>query len=164
MMKYCSSCGNLLEVKCLDGINEYYCSICNNTYYDHFNVAVSMIVKYDELYLLIKQYNKDRYILVAGYTNKGETLEDTVKRELKEETGLTCKHIRYNMSKYYEKSNTLMVNYIVDANEFKVIPNLEIDSFSWFTKENVLKNIAPNSLAREFYLNYLRGEKNNEIK
>ena len=46
--------------------------------------------------LLIQQYGKARNILVAGYVNKGESAEEAVVREVKEETGLTVVDYRFN--------------------------------------------------------------------
>ena len=55
-----------------------------------YNVAVSMVVTDEETgkILLIQQYGKPTYILVAGYVNRGEAEEDAVVREVREETGL----------------------------------------------------------------------------
>ena len=53
-----------------------------------YNIAVSMIVVNEETdkIMLIKQYGDPFYILVAGYVNRGEPLENAVVRENKEET------------------------------------------------------------------------------
>ena len=93
-MTYCSKCGSeLIEKECFNcGISEGvvpYCSKCDEFRLPPFNTAVSMVVcnkDYSKI-LLIKQYGRDFNILVAGYVTKGENLENTLKRELKEETG-----------------------------------------------------------------------------
>ena len=58
--------------------------------------------------MLIQQYGKPVYILVAGYINRGEQAENAVAREIKEKTGMTVSHIKFNRTKFYEPSNTLM--------------------------------------------------------
>ena len=52
--------------------------------------------------LLIKQYGRDFNILVAGYVEKKETLEEALIREIKEEVGLKVSKIFFNASRYYE--------------------------------------------------------------
>ena len=106
--------------------------------------------------LLIQQYGKPFYILVAGYVNRGESLEDAVIRELNEETGLSAQNIRYNRSKFFEPSNTLMCNFTVfvkNARDLSV--NDEIDAYDWFSFDEARKKIRKDSLAEEFLRAYL---------
>lgn len=60
-----------------------------------YNVAVSMVVINEQTgeILLIKQYGRPHFILVAGYVNRGEQLEHAVSREIKEETGMTVSRL-----------------------------------------------------------------------
>ena len=123
-----------------------------------YNVAVSMIVINEQTgeILLIKQYGRPFFILVAGYVNRGEALEHAVGREIKEETGMTVSHIKFNRTSFFEPSNTLMCNFtafVKDASELS--PNGEIDSYQWFTPEAAQQNIRPNSLAERFLNAYL---------
>ena len=156
--KYCYKCGSQLTIK-EDGIDgkTLYCETCKEFHYPFYNVAVSMIVlSHDEKnILLIKQYKKDKYILVAGYVNIGEEPSQTIERELQEETSLNVKSIAYNSSHFFKPSNTLMLNYIVIVQNEEVKPNQEIDSYKWFNKEEAKERIAKNSLAEKFLLEYL---------
>ena len=94
-IKYCWKCGNKLELKeCFNcSVSEGtfpYCENCEEFRFPFFNVAVSMVI-YNKDYskiLLIKQYKRDFNILVAGYVNKKETLEEALIREIKEEVNL----------------------------------------------------------------------------
>ncbi|MCR5007015.1 MAG: NUDIX domain-containing protein [Oribacterium sp.] len=157
--KYCQVCGSELIEKELEGEGLVpFCPSCNEFRFPMYNVAVSMIVinKKTDKILLIKQYGRDVYILVAGYVNRGEQLEHAVVRELKEETGMTASHIRFNRTKFFEPSNTLMCNftvYVEDDSELST--NKEIDSFNWFSFDDARKNIKPGSLAAEFLNAYL---------
>ena len=123
-----------------------------------YNVAVSMIVIDQQTgeILLIKQYGRPSFILVAGYVNRGEQVEHAVCREIKEETGMTVCHIKFNRTCFFEPSNTLMCNftaYVKDSSELS--PNSEIDSYQWFSPEDARLNIRPNSLASQFLNAYL---------
>ena len=157
--KYCRECGTKLEIRELEHEGMVpYCPNCEQYRFPQYNVAVSMIVvneERDEI-LLIQQYGRPSYILVAGYVNKGEALEDAVVREVREETGMTVSHLKFNRTQFFEKSDTLMCNftaYVKDAGALD--PNYEIDSLAWFTREEARKNIRPNSLAEHFLITYL---------
>ena len=157
--KYCQVCGSELIDKELEGEGLVpFCPSCNEFRFPMYNVAVSMIVinKKTDKILLIKQYGRDVYILVAGYVNRGEQLEHAVVRELKEETGMTASHIRFNRTKFFEPSNTLMCNFTVYVDsDSELSTNKEIDSFNWFSFDDARKNIKPGSLAAEFLNAYL---------
>ena len=156
---YCRECGTKLVPRELEneGIVPY-CPKCEQYRFPQYNVAVSMIVvneEKDEI-LLIQQYGRPSYILVAGYVSRGEALEDAVAREVREETGMTVSRIKFNRTQFFEKSDTLMCNFtafVKDSSELD--PNYEIDSYAWFTRDEARANIRPNSLAEYFLVSYL---------
>ena len=159
IQKHCFECGSLLIEKPLEGEGIVpYCTQCQEYRFPMYNVAVSMIVINEQTgeILLIKQYGRPFFILVAGYVNRGEALEHAVGREIKEETGMTVSRIRFNRTSFFEPSNTLMCNFtafVKDASELS--PNREIDAYQWFTPEAAQQNIRPNSLAERFLNAYL---------
>ena len=149
---FCQKCGtNLIIKKDNENKDIPYCDKCKEFRYPTYNIAVSMIVKYNNKIILIKQYKRDRYILVAGYLSNYESAEEALSRELNEELGLKVINYRFNETKYYEKTNTYMINFVVDGIGF-ISPNEEIDSYDLFNVEDALANIAKNSLA-EYFLN-----------
>ena len=106
--------------------------------------------------LLIKQYGKNDYILVAGYVNKGESAEQTIVREVKEELRLDVIDYEYMRSEYFEKSNTLMMNFIsvVEDDDLSNISD-EVDKATWFSFEEARQNIKKGSLAEKFLIKIL---------
>ena len=160
-MKYCMECGTKLEKKYLESERKDipYCPHCKEYRFSVFNTAVSMIVMNEQKdrILLIRQYGRDSYILVAGYVNKGEDAEDAVRREVKEEMDLDVTDMHFNRSHYFAPSNTLMLNYTVTV-KGKPHPNEEVDSWTVFTISEARKNIRRNSLAQAFLNGYLDGE------
>lgn len=159
IQKHCFDCGAELIEKELEGEGIVpYCPQCQQFRFPMYNVAVSMIVIDQQTgeILLIKQYGRPSFILVAGYVNRGEQVEHAVCREIKEETGMTVSHIKFNRTCFFEPSNTLMCNftaYVEDSSELS--PNSEIDSYQWFTPKDARLNIRPNSLASQFLNAYL---------
>ena len=155
-MKYCLKCGQLLNYKVIEDQNVPYCEACNKLYFPRYNVAVSMIVRYQEDVLLIKQYQKPFPILVAGYVNPLESLEEACRRELKEETNLDAVSIRYLRSSFYEPSDTLMVNFevIVAHPHFKL--NDEVDEAMFYPISKACDVMKPTSLAYQFMAQYVK--------
>ena len=158
-MKYCQECGTALTEKELEheGVVPF-CPKCRDYRFPMYNVAVSMIVINEEnrKILLVKQYGKDFFRLVAGYVNRTETLEHAAVRELKEETGMTAERIRFNRTRFFEPSNTLMCNFTVFVkNDRELNPNDEIDSCAWFSFDDARRNTDPKTLAGQFLNEYL---------
>lgn len=159
-MHYCMQCGTKLERRFLEGEGEIpYCPKCRDYRFPVFSTAVSMIVMNEaqDRILLIEQYGKPTYILVAGYVNRGEDAEDAVRREVSEEMGLVVERLHFNRSHFFAPSNTLMLNFTVVVRDDEPHPNREIDDWSWFSVEEARENIRPGSLARDFLLGYLDG-------
>ena len=157
-MNYCVECGNkLTEKECVNcGISEGvvpYCKNCQEFRFPMYNVAVSAVIfnpDYSKI-LLIQQYGRPKNILVAGYVNKGENLEHALAREIKEEVGLEVISFRFNASRYYEKSNTLICNFVVQVKDEKISLTTEVDSATWFSVEDAKEAVYKGSLAEEFF-------------
>ena len=160
-MNYCMECGTLLHPKSHGEEGVFpYCDTCGAFRYPVFNTAVSLLVvdEEEENILLIRQYGRPHFILVAGYVNQGEDAEDAARRELMEELSLPAVSVQFNRSRYFAPSNTLMLNFTVKVPTKDARPNREIDSWQWFSLAEARKNIKPNSLAEAFFLGWLDGE------
>ena len=156
-MAYCSECGTeLIEKEHGTEGTVPFCPVCGRFRYHGFNTAVSMVVldPAKERVLLIKQYGRPNYILVAGYVNKGEDAEDAVAREIREEIGAEVSEISFNHSRYFPTSNTLMLNFTAVLRDGDIHSNEEVDEWKWFSFEEARKNIRPGSLAEAFLNGY----------
>ena len=160
-MNYCMVCGEKLQMKYHpdEGSDIPYCPQCQDYRFPVFSAGVSMIITDPsrEKILLIRQYGGSEYILCAGYINKGEDAEQAAVREVREELGLDVRELSFNHSRYFAPSNTLMFNFTAVVDDTEALPNQEIDSWQWFTKEEARKNIRKNSLAQAFLNGYLDG-------
>lgn len=149
---FCPHCGTRLVFREQpeDG-PEPWCPACGTWRYPSFSCACSMIVyapDHDRI-LLIDQYGKSG-ILVAGYVLRGNDLEQTIRREVREETGLELDSVRFNASRFFEPSNTLMVNFVCQATSDQVRPDREVDAWRWVGRDRVLGAMRQGSLAQEF--------------
>lgn len=142
-------------MKELEGEGEIpWCDSCGEYRFPIFSTAVSMIVYSPDRdrVLLIRQYGRPFNILVAGYVNKGESAEQTVRRELMEEIGLKAKDFRFNRSSYFEPSNTLMLNFSCTAlsDDLSGINDREVDHAQWYSLDEAKREIKPGTLAQYF--------------
>jgi NAD+ diphosphatase len=130
-----------------------FCPNCNDYRFPIYSSAVSMVVVNKDFTktLLIKQYGRDLDILVAGYINKGETAEEAVYRELKEEVGLTPISIKFQKSHYWEKSNALLFNFLCVVDDENITPNFEIDSYKWYDLKEAYNIVDKTRLVGKFY-------------
>ena len=155
---YCEKCGTKLEKKFLklEGMVPY-CNTCKDYRFPKFNSAVSMIIlNPDETKTLyVKQYGTGKFRLVAGYLEYGESLEHAVYREMSEEIGRIPTSIKFNASKYFEPSGTLMNNFICKLTTEELNTNDEIDEYEWVSIDEMEEKIRPARLAHQFVKIYL---------
>ena len=159
-MNYCMECGTRLVLREHGEEGTVpYCEHCGAFRYPVFNTAVSLLVldEQEEHILLIRQYGRPHFILVAGYVNRGEDAEDAARRELREEVGLEALSVRFNRSRYFPPSNTLMLNFTVTVPTPEVRANREVDAWQWFPLQEAREAIKPGSLAKAFLTGWLDG-------
>ena len=106
---------------------------------------------------LVRAHEKTVYHLALRQLGNREDAEDAVAREVREELGLTVETLRFNHSRYYPRTNTLMLNFTVTVAEEDPHPNWEVDAWRWFTPEEARAGVKPGSLAAAFLKGYLDG-------
>jgi len=138
-----------------------YCPKCNNIIYPKISPAVIVAILCNDKILLAHNANFDgnRYSLVAGYVDIGESLEETVIREVKEEVGIDVKNIRYYKSQPWPFSCSLMIGFIAEADDAQPIytDNIEITEAKWFSRGNLPNHPPTISIAGEMIEKFERG-------
>ena len=114
--RYCGTCGTCTEIDTVE--RSILCPACGRAIYPRVVPAVIVGVINGD-YLLHTKYERSRglsfYALVAGFTEIGETLEETVAREVMEETGLKVKHIRYYKSQPWGIADDILSGFYCDV-------------------------------------------------
>lgn len=92
------------------------CPSCGNLIFPKISPAVIIALTDGDRLLLSKYANRvnTRYALLAGYTEIGETMEETVSREVMEEVGLRVKNIRYYKSQPWGRDGAVLMGFFCD--------------------------------------------------
>lgn len=148
---YCPHCGSYLIKKEIgdEGLIPY-CETCEAPLWDMFTTSIiaAVINEYNEIALLRQNYvSTTNHICVAGIMKLGESAEDTVIREVKEEIGLDVKELQYIQSYPYDKKEMLMLGYkaVVEKAEFKL--SNEVDAAEWVKMDSALSLLREGSIA-----------------
>ncbi len=154
--KYCSLCGHSLDKT--SEISKQ-CRNCGKTFWTQISTAVLVnIVKGDEILLIRSRNFKGTYWgLVAGFVEMGETLEECVRRETLEETGLKIKNIKYEASQPWPYPANLMVGFSAeyDLGEI-VLQEDELLDAKWFHRDHLPELPGRVSLTRRLIDAWLR--------
>ena len=148
--QFCSLCGSRTEE--LKGERAKICPECGLTYYPRITPAVIAAVIKDYKILLTHNtaFPGNRHSLVAGFVEPGETLEECVKREVMEETGIEVTNIRYFSSQPWPFPNSIMIGFKAYWRSGEIaVDGSEITDAGWFDAGNLPEIPQKISIARE---------------
>ena len=153
--RFCGKCGEPTRLKSDE--RAVQCPSCGNLVFPKISPAVITAITYKGKLLLAHNANfpAGRFSLIAGYADIGEPLEDSVKREAREEVGVKVENIRYFKSQPWPYSGSMMIGFFAEAvstgdgdPEIRV-DGKEIAEAHWYTPDN-LPDVPPNrSIAGE---------------
>lgn len=148
--RFCGHCGAETRLKADERAT--VCPTCGNVVYPRISPAIIVGVRHGEKLLIARNAaNKTgRFGLVAGFVEFGESLEDTVRREVREEVGLKVKNVRYYGSQPWPFSESLMLGFFaeVDGDPTPHPDGAEIAEAKWVTKEELPQPLSNISIAQ----------------
>lgn len=157
--KFCGKCGHPLVPDARERM--MYCPHCKNTEYPKISPAVIVGVRNGNRLLMSKYAGGTarRYALIAGFAEIGETLEETVKREVMEEVGLKVKNIEYYKSQPWSLSSSLLMGFYCDleGSDQIVLEEDELSEAQWFEREEIPYDDYDVSLTREMMIRFKKG-------
>lgn len=156
---FCGRCGHKMVHSNLERMME--CKECGNKSYPRIMPAVIVGVTNGDKLLLTK-YNRGftQYALVAGFTEIGETVEETVAREVMEETGVKVKNIRYYKSQPWGIANDILLGFYCDVDgdtEIKM-DSEELKFAEWVKREDIELQSDDFSLTNEMMKKFKDGD------
>jgi NAD+ diphosphatase len=140
---HCARCGSRTNI--IRGGWSRRCPDCEAEHFPRVDPVVMMLVERDGSVLLGRQphYPPRRYSALAGFLEVGETIEDAVRRELREEVGIEVEQIDYVTSQPWPFPSSLMIGCTARAvsTDLTIDPN-ELDDARWFSRAEVEAALA----------------------
>lgn len=146
--RYCGCCGSLMEH---DGVERsLICNHCGHIEYPQIAPVVIVAVIHEGR-LLMTHYagrNIKPYVLIAGFVEIGETLEDAAKREVLEEVGLHISELRYFGNQPWGISDSLAIGFFakVTGQTDIILDHHELADAAWFSPEQLPLELDSTSL------------------
>jgi NAD+ diphosphatase len=145
--RFCGRCAAPLVDSTADRARR--CPACGVDYYPRIAPAVIVLVHDGPRLLLTHVGNRPFWALVAGFLEPGETLEQCVAREVREETGIEVDDLRYFGSQPWPFPSQVMVGYCARyAGGAIVVDRRELDEAAWFGVDALPPLPPPLSIAR----------------
>lgn len=152
---FCGVCGSSARPGA--GGNTRICvnADCAREVFPRVDPAIIVLVSDGERCLLGRQENwpEGLYSTIAGFTEPGESLEDSVRREVFEETNIRVGDVRYHSSQPWPFPSSLMLGFVADAESSDVrLNDGELEDARWFTRKELRSGFPklpfPISIAR----------------
>ena len=138
---FCSVCGHRTEMG--RGGHVRKCPVCNAEHFPRTDPVAIMLVHNGEYCLLGQSRGRlsrmRMYSALAGFMDQGESIEEAVAREVREEAGIEVKNVRYHSSQPWPFPSSLMIGCHAEAATTEIrIDDEEMSDVRWFERGEVL--------------------------
>jgi NAD+ diphosphatase len=140
---FCGSCGERTQM--VNGGYRRDCAACNTQHFPRTDPVAIMLSIKDERCVLGRKamFAPGQYACLAGFIEPGETIEDAVRRETREESGILVGRVKYFASQPWPFPATLMIGCHCEAlSETITRDETELEDCRWFEREEVKRMIA----------------------
>jgi NAD+ diphosphatase len=147
--RYCGRCGALTVPK--DNERVRVCPSCGYAAYPRISPAMMVLLRRGRELLLARapHYAPDMYSALAGFVEAGESIEETVRREVREEVALEVANLRYFASQSWPFPHQLMIAFHADYAGGELRPDpAELADAAWFSIDRLPVLPSPVSVAR----------------
>ena len=136
--QFCGRCGTPTQIKNHERARE--CPHCGQVHYPRIAPAIMALVRRGREFLLARSphFAPGMYSALAGFVEPGETLEQTLVREVREEVGIEVANVRYFASQPWPFPHSLMIAFNADYAGGEITPEPgEIEAADWFTVDRL---------------------------
>lgn len=143
--QFCSNCGARSRISAAGWRRD--CDACGGHHFPRVDPVVIMLAIHGERCLLGRQprFASGMYSALAGFLEPGETVEDAVRREIREESGISCSEVAYFASQPWPFPSSLMIGCFARAlGENIVVDAVELEDARWFSRDEAARMMAGN--------------------
>ena len=137
--KFCGVCGNACEVQSAGHVMQ--CTVCHMQHFPRTDPAVIMLVHRHDRALLghsTRFPKATMYSTLAGFVEPGETLEEAVRREVQEESGIAVGAVHYHSSQPWPFPGNIMLGFYAEGlTEDITIDPVELKDARWFSRQEI---------------------------
>lgn len=147
--RFCGSCGGPLQP--LPGERAMACPGCALHYYPRLSPSIIVLVSRGGEILLARspRFAAGVYSTLAGFVEPGESIEECVQREVREEVALEVANLRYIASQSWPFPHSLMLGFHADYAGGEIVPQPEeIEDARWFCPRDLPQLPPRGSIAR----------------
>lgn len=165
--KFCGCCGHAMQVAAQPQEFAIKCVTCGHLVYPRISPAIIVaVIKGDTILLAHSaRFPAGRYSVLAGFAEPGETLEDCVRREIREEVGIEVADIRYFGSQPWPFPDSLMIAFTACYASGQItVDNNEILTADWFPATALPQIPARGSISRQLIDWFVEQNRHHEIK
>ena len=147
--RFCGRCAQ--PTLLVPGERARRCSVCRTPFYPRISPAIIVLITRGEEMLLARNasFPDAFFSTLAGFVDVGESLEQTVAREVREEVGLEIQNLRYFGSQPWPFGRSLMVGFTAEHASGEIrVDGQEIAEAAWFTRDRLPRIPPPLSIAR----------------
>ncbi|MFX1514035.1 MAG: NAD(+) diphosphatase [Promethearchaeota archaeon] len=147
--QYCGRCGTQTDLNLKERAK--MCPQCSLINFPRISPAIIVGVLKKNQILLANgaRFHSNIFSVLAGFVEPGETLEECVRREVKEEVGIEVKNVRYFGSQAWPFPDSLMIGFLADYAKGKItIDKSEINEAAWFSADKLPAIPSKISIAR----------------
>ena len=149
--QFCGKCGTAMRHHENPDEPAFVCPHCGYMAYPKISPAVIVLVTKGDQVLLQRNshYKSANWSLVAGFVDPGENLEEAVRREIREESSIEVKDIRYVRSQTWPFPSNIMIGFRAEYASGEIHPDgEEVLASQWFDRDNLPEIPRKGSIAR----------------
>ena len=140
--RFCPACGTPTQPREAGSMRK--CDACGAEHFPRTDPVVIMVAWRGDRCILGRQraWAPNFYSTLAGFIDQGETIEEAVRREVKEEVGLEVDEVVYRRSQPWPFPSSLMIGCFARVTgESETVDPMELDGARWFTREEIRRAV-----------------------
>ncbi|MFL0798475.1 MAG: NAD(+) diphosphatase [Cellvibrionaceae bacterium] len=158
---YCNQCGGGTAISTIEPFMQ--CTACDARHYPRIAPCIIVLIEKDDHCLLAHNasFPEGYYSAIAGFIEAGESVEECIHREVREEAGIEVENIRYFNSQPWPFPQQLMLGFFADYKSGDVeVDGIELTDAQWYQYDKLPDHPPPFSLSGQLINAFIKKQQN----